>query len=73
MVTHSNECISLEGVKIQNFILYVKCVSCSVVSDSFATPQTVAYQAPLFQGIVQARALEWVAILFSRGPSKLRD
>ena len=23
------------------------CVSCSVVSDSFATPWTVAYQAPL--------------------------
>ena len=26
-----------------------------------------------FQGILQARILEWVAIPFSRGPSQLRD
>ena len=28
----------------------------------FATPQTVAHQAPLSTGILQARILEWVAI-----------
>ena len=27
----------------------------------FAIPWTVAYQAPLFMGIFQARILEWVA------------
>ena len=34
-----------------------------------ATPWTVAWQAPLFMGILQARILEWVAIPFSRGSS----
>ena len=33
----------------------------------FATPWTVAYQAPPSIGIVQARVLEWAAIAFSRG------
>ena len=33
----------------------------------FATPQTVAYQAPPSMGFFQARKLEWVAIPFSRG------
>ena len=32
----------------------------SVISDS-ATPWTVAHQAPLSMGILQARILEWVA------------
>ena len=36
-------------------------LSCSVVSDS-ATPWTVAHQAPLPVGILQARILEWVAM-----------
>ena len=31
----------------------------------FATPWTVAHQAPLSMGILQARILEWVAISFS--------
>ena len=39
----------------------------------FATPWTVACQAPLFMGILQARTLEWVAIPFSRGSSQPRD
>ena len=38
----------------------------------FATPWTVAYQAPV-HGIFQARVLEWVAISFSRGSSQPRD
>ena len=37
----------------------------------FATPWTVAHQAP--PSILQARILEWVAISFSRGSSRPRD
>ena len=39
----------------------------------FATPWTVAHQAPLSMGIFQARILEWVAMLSSRGSFQLRD
>ena len=39
----------------------------------FATPRTVAHQAPLSMGISQARVLEWVAMPFTRGSSQLRD
>ena len=35
----------------------------------FATPWTVAHQAPLFMGVLQARILEWVAMPSSRGSS----
>ena len=35
----------------------------------FATPRTVARQAPLFMGILQARILEWVAVPSSQGSS----
>ena len=38
----------------------------------FATPWTVALQAPLSTGILQARILEWVAMPSSRGSSQLR-
>ena len=40
-------------------------LSCSVMSNSFATPWTVARQAPLSMRILQARILEGVAISFS--------
>ena len=39
----------------------------------FATPWTAARQAPLSMGILQARMLEWVAMLSSRGHSQSRD
>ena len=47
----------------------------SLVAQSclFATPWTVARQAPLSTGILQARILEWVAMLSSRGSSQPRD
>ena len=52
------------------------CVSCaysySVMSDS-VTLWTVARQAPLSMGILQAGILEWVAMPFSRGLSQRRD
>ena len=35
----------------------------------FVIPWTVALQAPLSMGILQARILEWVAMPSSRGPS----
>ena len=38
-----------------------------------ATLWTVAGQAPLSMGILQARILEWVAMPSSRGPSQPRD
>ena len=38
-----------------------------------ATSWPVAYQAPLSMGILQERILEWVAILFPRRSSQLRD
>ena len=39
----------------------------------FATPGTVARQAPLSMGILQARILEWVAMPSSKGSSRPRD
>ena len=48
----------------------VKSLSCVPL---FATPWTVAYQAPLSMGFFQSRVLEWVAISFSRGSFQPRD
>ena len=39
----------------------------------FVTPWTIACQAPLSIGILQARRLEWVAMPSSRGLSQPRD
>ena len=38
-----------------------------------ATLWTVAHQAPLSMGILQARILEWVAMPSNRGSSRPRD
>ena len=54
---------------------YYECktsISHSVMSDS-ATPWTIAHQALLVHGILQARILEWVAISFSRESSPPRN
>ena len=54
-------------------VIWGSCVvSHSVVSDT-ATPWTIAHQAPLSVGILQARILDYVAIPFSRGSSQPRD
>ena len=45
----------------------------SVVSDSFSTPWTVARQAPLSTGILQARILECVAMPASKRSSQPKD
>ena len=39
----------------------------------FATPWTIALQAPVSMRILQASILEWVAVPFSRGSSQSRD
>ena len=44
-----------------------------VLSHVYVTPWTIACQAPLSMGILQAYILEWVAISFSRGSSQPRD
>ena len=51
--------------------LHCALLSCSVMSDS-ATPGTVACLA-LPSGILQARILEWVAMLSPRGSSQPKD
>ena len=48
------------------------CLLSHLVSD-FAAPRTVAHQAPLSLGILQARALAWVAMPSSRGSLQPRD
>ena len=49
-----------------------KCQLLRDISDS-VTPWTVAHQAPLSMGILQARILQWVAVPSSRGSSRPRD
>ena len=44
-----------------------------VMSASFVTPWTVALQAPLSMGILQARILEWIAMPPSGGSFQPRD
>ena len=48
-------------------------LSCFICVRLFVTPWTVARQAPLSVGILQAKILEWVAMPFSRGSSQPRD
>ena len=48
------------------------CMLCSVYL-TLCDPMTVVHQAPLSMGILQARILEWVAMLSSRGSSRPRD
>ena len=54
-------------------ILCCAVLSHSVVSDSLPTPCSVALQAPVSIGILQARTLEWVAMFSSRGSSQPRE
>ena len=50
-------------------VLCLVAQSCLILCDAW----TVACQAPLSMGILQARILEWVAMPFSRGSSQPRD
>ena len=57
---------------IRNVVCVCVCVSCSVVSDSLR-PHGLQPARLLFNGILQARILGWVAISFSKGSSWPRD
>ena len=52
---------------------FVLCAQSSSYVQPIVTPWTVARQAHLSMGILQARILEWVAMPSSRGSSQLRD
>ena len=54
-------------------VLCYAVLSCFSQVQLFATPWTVARQAPLSMGILQARMLEWVATHSSRGSSQPQD
>ena len=64
--------LSFEALYYKKLVRECVC-SHSVVSDSLWPPWTVARQAPLSMGILQARILEWVAMPSSRGSSWPRD
>ena len=63
--------LSVEGWSCVPSLLFVCLVTQSV--RRFVTPWTVAHQAPLSVGILQARILEWLAMASSRGSSPPRD
>ena len=52
---------------IMDACVHASCFNCVWL---FVTPWTVAHQASLSMGILQARTLEWVAMPFSRGSSR---
>ena len=56
-----------------NLLLYECILSCFSCVWLYATLWTVARQAPLSMGILQARILDWVAMPYSRGSSWCRD
>jgi len=79
----AKECISIGSFHIR-FQQYIKdyhvsfkdVLSCALSLSRvqfFVTPWTVALQAPLSMGILQARILEWFAMTSSRGSSQPRD
>ena len=53
--------------------LHMYCAQSLSCIQLFETPWTVAHQAPLSIEILQARILEWVAMLSSRVSSQPRD
>ena len=55
------------------YFAYFSCVCVVSRVWHFVTPWTVAHQAPLSMGILQARILEWVVMPSSSGSSQLRD
>ena len=67
--------VSRSGIAGSYITLCLTFCCCSVLScvQLFETPQTVAHQAPLSMGILQARILEWVAMPSSRESSQPRD
>ena len=62
-------CLANLNLKPINYCCHLVSQECSTLCDSldYSTPESYV------RGISQARILEWVAILFSRGCSKPRD
>ena len=58
----------MDQVLIVSHLFLCAVLSSSVLFDS-VTPWSIACQAPLSMGILQARKLEWVAMSSSRGSS----
>ena len=67
--------LTFEKIIAENFPNIRKVCGTCMISHVrlFATPWTVACQAPLSMDILQARILEWVSISSSRGSSPPRD
>ena len=63
---HTDESVGLGLVRV----CVLRCLTCVQL---YVNPWTVARQAPLSMGILQARILEWVAMPSSRGSSPPRD
>ena len=61
--------LSSVKLKLNLFILSGDGSLVPKLCSTLATPRTVAHQAHLSIGILQAKILEWVAISFSRGSS----
>ena len=66
MSNSSHEVAKSTGVSALTSVLAKKSQGWSSRVQLFVTPWTVARQASLSMGILQARVLEWVAISFSR-------
>ena len=71
-IKHNDECDKSVPKVPSSYISTHVCLVSSVMLNS-ATLWTVANQAPLSMGILQARILEWVAMPSSRGSSQPRD
>ena len=61
--------LPIQVINMSCYVLHLVTQSCLL----FVIPWTVARQAPLSMGILQAGMLEWVAMPSSRGSSQLRD
>ena len=59
--------------KMLNIISHLFVDACSVMSNSLGPQWNCSWPSSSVHGIFQARILEWVAISFSRGSSRLRD
>ena len=64
---------TMEGSCLQLQMSHPCACLLSHLASDFVTPRTVAHQAPLSLGILQARTLAWVAMPSSRGSFQPRD
>ena len=63
----------MKSLGFSMYVIYACMLSHFSHVQLFAILWTVALQASLSMGILQARILEWVAMPFSRGSSQHRD